>query len=86
MNLNKNHPRISSSPTNFSLSLSLFLYRIYDRITAEATEYYLYNAELELFKQHGKEIGLAMGFPGGDAENVDEMVRKGWDVVELGAG
>jgi hypothetical protein len=68
--------------------LSFFFHRIYDRITAEASDYYLFNAELELFKKHGNEIGMAMGFPGknGETEDVAEMVEKGWDVVELGAG
>lgn len=36
---------------------------LYDRITEQAPEYYLFQDELNLFKTHGAEIALAMGFP-----------------------
>jgi hypothetical protein len=64
--------------------------RIYDEITEHAEEYYLYNAELGLFKRFGGEIARAMAFPsgreGGEGEEVRHAVETGWDVVELGAG
>jgi hypothetical protein len=61
--------------------------RIYDEITEHAEEYYLYNAELGLFKRFGGEIARAMGFPTGkEGEEVRQEVETGWDVVELGAG
>jgi hypothetical protein len=37
--------------------------RLYDAITEDAPEYYLFGAELGLFKEHGAEIARAMGFP-----------------------
>lgn len=37
--------------------------RLYDAITEDAPEYYLFGAELGLFKEHGGEIARAMGFP-----------------------
>lgn len=37
-------------------------FRLYDKITAEAPEYYLFNDELNLLKAHGKEIAQCMGF------------------------
>jgi hypothetical protein len=37
--------------------------RLYDAITEQAPEYYLFGAELGLFKEHGAEIARAMGFP-----------------------
>ncbi len=64
-------------------------FSIYDKITEEASEYYLYNAELELFKAHGREIAEAMGFPaagGVDDDKTRAEVARGLDVVELGAG
>lgn len=36
--------------------------RLYDRITADAPEYYLFNDELNLLKTHGPEIARSMGF------------------------
>ncbi|KAL7419376.1 hypothetical protein Q5752_006214 [Cryptotrichosporon argae] len=38
--------------------------RLYDRITSDAPEYYLFEDELNLFKTYGAEIARAMGFPG----------------------
>jgi hypothetical protein len=38
-------------------------YRLYDQITEEAPEYYLYQAELQLLKTHSREIAAQMGFP-----------------------
>lgn len=43
--------------------LNVLYHRLYDRITEEAPEYYLYQAELNLLKTHGKEIAELMGFP-----------------------
>jgi hypothetical protein len=64
----------------YILSLSS-LYRLYDEITSEASEYYLFQAELDLLKTHSQEIVLQMGLTG---EKKEEW--KGWDIVELGAG
>ena len=41
----------------------LILGRLYDGITANAKEYYLFDDELELLKTHGESIARAMGFP-----------------------
>lgn len=41
--------------------------RLYDAITEQAPEYYLFGAELGLFKEHGAEIARAMGFPSSQA-------------------
>ncbi|WVR04710.1 hypothetical protein IAU60_001721 [Kwoniella sp. DSM 27419] len=38
--------------------------RLYDQITSHATEYYLFQDELNLLKEHGDEIARSMGFPG----------------------
>jgi hypothetical protein len=38
--------------------------RLYDQITAKAPEYYLFNDELNLLRNHGAEIARAMGFVG----------------------
>ncbi|WVF69677.1 hypothetical protein IAT40_004456 [Kwoniella sp. CBS 6097] len=38
--------------------------RLYDEITAHASEYYLFEDELNLLKVHGDEIARSMGFPG----------------------
>jgi uncharacterized SAM-dependent methyltransferase len=51
--------------------------RIYDELTTNATEYYLFGAEEEILKTHGDEIIAAM-HSGGRFE--------GESVVELGAG
>lgn len=45
--------------------------RLYDKITAQAPEYYLFNDELNLLKQHGDEIARSMGFPGAAAKSQD---------------
>ncbi|WVQ75901.1 hypothetical protein IAR50_005536 [Cryptococcus sp. DSM 104548] len=42
--------------------------RLYDKITSDAPEYYLFNDELNLLKDHGKEIARYMGFQGGKKE------------------
>lgn len=39
------------------------VHRLYDQITEEAPEYYLYQAELQLLKTHSREIAAQMGFP-----------------------
>lgn len=39
------------------------VHRLYDQITEEAPEYYLYQAELQLLKTHSHEIAAQMGFP-----------------------
>ncbi|WVQ83173.1 hypothetical protein IAT38_005312 [Cryptococcus sp. DSM 104549] len=46
--------------------------RLYDKITSEAPEYYLFNDELNLLKEHGGEIARAMGFPRKPAANGDD--------------
>jgi hypothetical protein len=38
--------------------------RLYDKITSDAPEYYLFNDELNLLKEHGDEIARCMGLPG----------------------
>ncbi|ODN79544.1 hypothetical protein L202_03501 [Cryptococcus amylolentus CBS 6039] len=43
--------------------------RLYDKITSDAPEYYLFNDELNLLKDHGKEIARYMGFQGGKEEH-----------------
>jgi len=52
--------------------------RLYDQITANAHEYYLFPDELNLLKDHGMEIAKAMGFPGReeDQKNKDENERE----------
>ncbi|KAL1407321.1 hypothetical protein Q8F55_006743 [Vanrija albida] len=47
--------------------------RLYDRITADAPEYYLFADELNLLKSHGHEIVRAMGFPGHGYEQPEEQ-------------
>lgn len=47
--------------------------RLYDRITSEAPEYYLFPDELNLLKTHGEAIARWMGFPG-------QEERERWDV------
>ena len=39
-------------------------HRLYDRITSDAPEYYLFPDELNLLKTHGDAIARSMGFPG----------------------
>lgn len=41
--------------------------RLYDRITSDAPEYYLFQDELNLLKTHGDQIARSMGFPGSDS-------------------
>ncbi|KLT38504.1 hypothetical protein CC85DRAFT_289452 [Cutaneotrichosporon oleaginosum] len=48
------HPSVPKLPADLSL---------YDGITAHAKEYYLFEDELSLLKEHGSEIAAAMGFP-----------------------
>lgn len=38
------------------------MHRLYDRITSDAKEYYPFEDELNLFKDHGEEIARSMGF------------------------
>jgi hypothetical protein len=52
--------------------------RLYDAITEDAPEYYLFGAELGLFKEHGGEIARAMGFP----QRVEQRQRKEQDGPE----
>jgi hypothetical protein len=44
---------------------------LYDRITSDAPEYYLFPDELNLLKTHGDEIARSMGFPGRENEERD---------------
>jgi hypothetical protein len=41
--------------------------RLYDRITSDAPEYYLFQDELNLLKTHGDQIARSMGFPGSNS-------------------
>lgn len=52
--------------------------RLYDAITEDAPEYYLFGAELGLFREHGGEIARAMGFP-----RPVEQRRRGGEREEL---
>lgn len=54
--------------------------RIYDEITTDASEYYLFPAEEEILKNKADEIVRVMHSGVGDGDLVDEVV------VELGAG
>ena len=47
--------------------------RLYDRITSEAPEYYLFPDELNLLKAHGESIARWMGFPGQDEDERQQM-------------
>ena len=74
-----------AQPVGYKTLPTLLLYderglRIYDEITTDATEYYLFPAEEEILKNKADEIVRVMhsGIPDGDP--VDEVV------VELGAG
>lgn len=49
--------------------------RLYDKITSDAPEYYLFADELNLLKTHGKDIARAMGFPGKDGPEQDTPER-----------
>ncbi|BEJ14712.1 hypothetical protein CspHIS471_0404790 [Cutaneotrichosporon sp. HIS471] len=70
--------------------------RLYDDLTSYGKEYYLFEDELNLLKDHGAEIAAAMGFPHADVgrwnksvngeEGLAAGITHGWDVVELGAG
>ncbi|OCF38859.1 hypothetical protein I317_07367 [Kwoniella heveanensis CBS 569] len=50
--------------------------RLYDEITAHASEYYLFEDELNLLKNHGDEIARSMGFPGKVSQEEDEESRQ----------
>lgn len=52
------------------------MHRLYDKITADAPEYYLFADELNLFQNHGHEIALAMGFPGGASSGTNECTAQ----------
>jgi hypothetical protein len=53
------------SPTHQKdMEAVLTLRRLYDEITTNAPEYYLFPDELNLLKTHGPAIARAMGFPG----------------------
>lgn len=71
-----------SKPTHQRAFTSLVLYtetglRIYDELTTQAQDYYLFGAEEEILKRHGDEIIRAMHPRGW---------FKGESIVELGAG
>lgn len=62
---------------SFNTSASqLLTLRLYDRITSDAPEYYLFPDELNLLKQHGHEIALSMGFPGAQQQQQQEEEEK----------
>ncbi|EIW71173.1 hypothetical protein TREMEDRAFT_42626 [Tremella mesenterica DSM 1558] len=50
--------------------------RLYDKITSHAPEYYLFEDELSLLKDHGDEIARAMGFPGKSDEEEERRYRE----------
>lgn len=54
---------------------------MYDQITAKAPEYYLFNDELNLLRNHGPEIARSMGFLSNrqplSEEELDEEVEEG---------
>ena len=73
-----------NQPTNKKTLPTLLLYnerglRLYDDITTEAREYYLFAAEEEILKRHADEIVQTM-------HSVEDKVLPGEVVVELGAG
>lgn len=73
-----------SLPTGQKALPTMLLYdehglRLYDAITTDAPEYYLFPAEEEILKAHGDDIARSMH--AGDASCVDNET-----VIELGAG
>ena len=54
--------------------------RLYDDITTEAPEYYLFGAEEEILKHHANEIAQVMH------SREDGQILPGEVIVELGAG
>lgn len=72
-------------PPNQKTLPTLLLYnerglRLYDDITTEAPEYYLFGAEEEILKQHASEIVQVMH------SREDGQILPGEVIVELGAG
>jgi len=63
----KQFPRANRTPADESIHPFLPYaseHRLYDGITANAPEYYLFPDELNLLKCHGDGIARSMGFPG----------------------
>lgn len=58
--------------------------RLYDGITSHAKEYYLFEDELNLLKDHGPEIAEAMGFPTGSYPPAKEWKPARWGDTEVG--
>ena len=50
--------------------------RLYDRITADAPEYYLFPDELNLLKTHGESIARWMGFSGRQEKGRNDIERE----------
>lgn len=78
---------LSAPPGQRSLP-TLLLYdesglRLYDDITTQAPEYYLFAAEEEILKHHGDEIVQAMR---GGISSLDVTDEQDTIVLELGAG
>ncbi|OBZ71213.1 hypothetical protein A0H81_08706 [Grifola frondosa] len=74
-----------SQPTGQKWLPTMLLYderglRLYDAITTEAPEYYLFPAEEEILKNRSSDIVRVMHARNGNAEAIEEVV------VELGAG
>ena len=72
-------------PPNQKTLPTLILYnerglRLYDDITTEAPEYYLFGAEEEILKKHADEISQVIH------SREDGQILPGEAVVELGAG
>lgn len=57
---------------------------LYDGITAHANEYYLFEDELALLKEHGSEIAAAMGFPARRRRNGKYPPERGWKPARWG--
>lgn len=73
-----------SAPPGDKTLTTLLLYderglRLYDKITTQAPEYYLFSAEEEILKNHGDKIAQYM-----HADTGSEI--SGESLVELGAG
>ena len=78
-----------SHPSLLRLPRLTSCFRLYDEITANAKEYYLFDDELELLKIHGGSIARAMGFPQKEQEDSPrrsprQMPPKRWRAARWG--
>ena len=60
---------------------------MYDKITSDAPEYYLFEDELNLLKNHGEEIARCMGFnrPKREKHRHTAQPEKRWREAKWGA-